>query len=500
MPANPSSGPNYHKQVLILILGLTLIRIIGLVISPLNLHGDEAQYWSWSRTFDWGYFSKPPMIAWLIGATTSVFGNAEWAVRLSTPLIHPLTAYVLFRTGRFLFDARTGFWAACLYFLMPAVWLSSGIVSTDVPLLLCWAVALNALVHLRESRNIRWAVMLGAAIGFGMLSKYAMVFFLLALGLCILLDPKSRRALLSRAGLLVIVIATLILSPNLAWNAANDFATLNHTAANANIKGVPFHPFELLEFMGSQFGVFGPVTMVLLVLACLAALRGKLGQDALLLSLFVLAPLAVITLEALLSRANANWAVSAYVSASLLGAHFGLKAFERAMKAGIGLNIFLGLILTLGGLVPAFANQVGQANAFKRMRGWPETKLAVQQAVERGHDGRAFTALAVDNRLVFYDLLYYGIEKDTALPLRIWLHTAYIDNHAEATAALAASNLADGPVLIVNYYSDYEDELLDDFVRLDKLPPLEIDLGGGKIRRLRLWAGYGYTPTKKLDR
>ncbi|MCF6275747.1 MAG: glycosyltransferase family 39 protein, partial [Robiginitomaculum sp.] len=159
---------------------MSVFRMVGLYFSPVNLHGDEAQYWAWSRTFEWGYFSKPPMIAWVIGATTSVFGNAEWAVRLSSVILHPLIAYVLFRTARFMYGndmgGRTGFWAAALYFLMPAVWLSSGIVSTDVPLLLCWVLGLNAWAHLRETPTLKWALLLGWTIGFGMLSKYDMMF------------------------------------------------------------------------------------------------------------------------------------------------------------------------------------------------------------------------------------------------------------------------------------------------------------------------------------
>ncbi len=174
-----SQQPDYHRWTLYLLFGLGLARLIGLYFSPLNLHGDEAQYWAWSRDLDLGYFSKPPMIAWVIGTTTSIFGNGEWAVRMSSPLLHPIIAYILFRTARLLYDERTGFWAACAYFLMPAVWLSSGIVSTDVALLLFWALGLSAFFHVRETPRMKWAGLLGISIGFGMLSKYAMLFFCL---------------------------------------------------------------------------------------------------------------------------------------------------------------------------------------------------------------------------------------------------------------------------------------------------------------------------------
>ena len=132
------TNTQWHKWALCLILVILLFRLVALINSPWGLHGDEAQYWAWSKDLDWGYFTKPPLIAWVIFSTTSIFGDAEWAVRLSSPVLHSVTAYLIFRTGRFAFDSKTGFWAAAIYLLMPALWLSSGIVSTDVSLLLCW--------------------------------------------------------------------------------------------------------------------------------------------------------------------------------------------------------------------------------------------------------------------------------------------------------------------------------------------------------------------------
>jgi 4-amino-4-deoxy-L-arabinose transferase-like glycosyltransferase len=544
--------PNYHKLVVFMLLGLGLARLIGLYFSPINLHGDEAQYWAWSRSFEWGYFSKPPMIAWVIGISTAIFGNAEWAVRMSSPLLHPIIAYILFRTARFMYQedmdamdamddvddmgamgARIGFWAAALYFTMPAVWLSSGIVSTDVPLLLCWALAMNAFMHMRETPNLKWAVLLGLSIGFGMLSKYAMLFFLPALALGILFDEKIRQAFLSLRGGVAAGLALVVLTPNIWWNAQNDFATISHTAANANLKGIPFHPLELLEFWMSQIVVFGPLTLVLMVMALVktirartirgGATRGELQRKTLLLVLFVLSPLSIISLEALLSRANANWAVTAYMAGALLAARYGVQHWPRFKKAGVWVNVGFGALFAVAALMPTFANSLGQGNALKRVRGWPQTERMIANTANAGHEGKAFSAVATDNRLVFYDLLYYGIEQDTGLDLRMWRNTSRINHHAEATASLRASKMQDGPVLIVNYYRDCEDETQDkvaacigrihergkltyaeklraDFARLEKLPPLILYLGGGETRRLNLWAGYGYTPTDKSER
>jgi len=485
---------HYQKWTLWLIAVLLIFRVGALWVSPLGLHGDEAQYWAWSKDLDWGYFTKPPLIAWTIWVTTSLFGDAEWAVRISSPVLHSVTAFVIFRTARLAFDNKTGFWAAVIYLLMPALWLSSGIVSTDVPLLLCWALAMNGWLHLREKATWSRAIQLGVAVGFGLLAKYAMLFFLPALGLAFLFDKASKQSLNTVKGYAAGAISLLIFAPNLWWNIQHDFATVTHTAENANLSGgIPFHPAELFSFLGDQFAVFGPVTFGLYLLALIAALRGKLDRPAFWVALFGISPLLIISLEALLSRANANWAVTTYVAGSILTAHFAVKFWPKLknwLKGGLGVQSVICLVLGVALLSPALTDTFGLSNSVKRLRKWPETVKIIEAVYAQGHEGKAYETLALDKRIIFYDLNYYGLAEK--LPMKMWMYDAAPANHAELSEPLSAQS---GPVLILNYYDHYADELREDFTRLDRLQDININLGGGKYRKLRVWVGYNYTPT-----
>ena len=53
-----------------------------------ELFFDEAQYWAWGQEPAFGYYTKPPLIAWIIGATTSLCGDTPFCVRLPSPLMH----------------------------------------------------------------------------------------------------------------------------------------------------------------------------------------------------------------------------------------------------------------------------------------------------------------------------------------------------------------------------------------------------------------------------
>ncbi|WP_370653654.1 hypothetical protein, partial [Phenylobacterium sp.] len=50
---------DHWRAVLLITVALTVVRLVTLFASPLELYTDEAQYWLWSRNLDWGYYSKP---------------------------------------------------------------------------------------------------------------------------------------------------------------------------------------------------------------------------------------------------------------------------------------------------------------------------------------------------------------------------------------------------------------------------------------------------------
>ena len=71
MAADQSAPDIEGRTAVLLTLGLGLLRLLTLFGTPLELYPDEAQYWLWSRTLAFGYYSKPPLIAWSIWASTA---------------------------------------------------------------------------------------------------------------------------------------------------------------------------------------------------------------------------------------------------------------------------------------------------------------------------------------------------------------------------------------------------------------------------------------------
>ena len=430
-PGLAGGGQGGGFVVLALVVVLTLARIWLLALDRYDLSGDEAQYWVWSLSPELGYYSKPPLVAWIIGASTHLFGDGTFGVRLASPIAHGLTALLLYAAGRRLYGPRVGAWSAILYATLPAVFLSSLLISTDPFLLLFWAAALYAGVRLIEDGKARWWLLLGLAVGLGMLAKYAMAMFPVGLALFFALSPGERRALSWRGPALAVAIAVLFYLPNLVWNLQHGFVSYRHTADNANLSGALSSPFNGVEFLLSQFGVFGPIPFAILLLA-LARPRLLVADRRSRLLLCVFAPLALMmVVVAFLSRANANWAAPLYVSATVLVAAWAVGRGRDWL-----LSLAVAMHLAAAGLMAGYHDLVrltgielsARTDPFKRLEGWRSLGADVARELAK-HPG---AVLLMEDRMDLATMIYWA--RPTAWAK--WNPSGRIRDHWDLTADL----------------------------------------------------------------
>ncbi len=413
---------------------IVLVRVIALPFLQINIGPDEAQYWVWSQNLDFGYYSKPPFIAWLIAATT-IFTDAPWAVRLSSPIMHGATAALIFATAGRLYGARAAMWSGLLWLTLPAVTLSSSLITTDMPLLFFWSLGLFAFTRLAESdgRDWRYGALLGLALGFGFLSKYALIYFPLGMGFAFLVSPFARRALKLKPLVIAFAIFLLLISPNIWWNMAHDFQTVSHTADNANLGADKFNLDEMLDFISGQFGLAGPFIFGGFIwgLVTIGRRLAQAGEDRakdLMLLCFALPALIFITIMAYISRAHANWAVSAYPALLILVSVWILRTHKLwSLKTSLMLHGGIAvLFLTLASNF-ALLDAMGRSNDIKRVRGWESQSQEIAALTKN------YPALLVDDRELMGSLLYYL--RDSDKPIMAWDLNRRTDNYYEATFA-----------------------------------------------------------------
>jgi hypothetical protein len=325
------------------------------------------------------------------------------------------------------------------------------------------------------------------------MSKYAMLYFLIGTALACFTDRQTRRAVLSPYGAVAGVIAAALFAPNIWWNANHKFSTITHTAANANWHGDLFHPGELADFLAGQFGIFGPFLFGALLVA-LGTFAYKLAQRQrmdfrlLWLASFVVPALTVGIVEGFISRANANWAATAYVAAIVLVVAWLLKSRGKPLlPASFVLHNIFGLLLAAFVIWPSLIVTLGRTNDFKRVRGWEEIGKYVEVHANAGLDGQPFTAVLVNDRLTFGELLYYA--PDLHVPLTMWDANRVPENHFELMDPFTPN--LDGNVLIVARGRRAE-TIASEFADARELDPLSVEIGGGRTRDYRLFAAHSY--------
>lgn len=496
---------------------VTLVRVGLLFAYQTSLGPDEAQYWFWSTSLDWGYYSKPPVIAWIIALPTMLFGDTVATVRLLSPILIGGSAFVLFLTARRLYGDRAGILTGIVWLTVPAVMLGASIVTTDVPLLFFWALALYGLTGIALSArgaDMVPALMLGLGLGFGLLSKYAMLYFLGAFALAALISPLGRSALRARPLGVAFLVAAVLFAPNVVWNLGNGLQTVGHTADNASWTG-RLHPEELLSFLGDQFGVFGPIMFLAFLIVAGRLIARALGmrlwrgglsalgvsRDAaaiwsrdLFLLPFALLPILLICAQALMSRAHGNWAMAAYPAATILVVATALRWRHGlgVLLGSVGLHAVLGLALTAGLINFAVAEQLGLANAVKRLRGWEEQAAQIALAA-KGHD-----AIIADEREILAHLTWELRGQNIRIlafdlngrPDNTYEHAVLFDASAVSRVLIATQQ----PEALCLY---------GQFAQIEPLPSSFVDLAatrrGRPERTIDLYTAQGFDPARPRD-
>ena len=109
---------------------------------PIDLSGDEAHYWVWSRRLDLSYYSKGPLVAYLIRASCAAFGEVMWAVRFPALVLGVGTSLVTYALTKRLFESdRLALGAVLLNHIVPMFIAGSVLMTIDPPFFFCWALA-----------------------------------------------------------------------------------------------------------------------------------------------------------------------------------------------------------------------------------------------------------------------------------------------------------------------------------------------------------------------
>jgi 4-amino-4-deoxy-L-arabinose transferase-like glycosyltransferase len=257
------------NRYLTLLCSILLIKALCIVLvilyAGIGLGPDEAQYWTWSQALDWGYYSKPPGIAWQIWMGTHLFGNNELGVRFMSVVIGtliPLSIYLMgIKAG---LKQQVAFWAALLLALSPLGLLATFLAITDGGMFLFWTLACVIIVDALHREVTPNYLLFGFMVLLGALFKWPIYLLWVMVLISMLFWPVLRSHTIVFGGL----VSLLGLFPSVIWNSQHEWSTFRHVFST--VKGgekKALFSGNFFEFFGLQMGLLSPLLFILLLIS-----------------------------------------------------------------------------------------------------------------------------------------------------------------------------------------------------------------------------------------
>jgi len=417
----------YSRPTLLIGLGLLLLRFAYLA-GP-DLFPEEAYYWNYAKHLDFGYLDHPPLVGWLIYLGTSIFGNGEFGVRVAALVCSVITAGFTYLATSSFFGRRSGVLGILLVQVLPFFFMTGFIMTPDSSLTACWAGMLYFLSRAIFKQST-WAWLgVGVCLGLGMLSKYTIALLGPSTLLFLLLDPASRVWFRRAAPYLSVLLAALIFSPVVAWNAAHDWASFSFQTGDRIAAATRF---SFQHLAGGVLLFLTPVGIIVGAKSLMGwAKLPQLSEPAicdqprflLFTRIFVLMPLSVFVLFSLQHAVKLNWtgplwlALVPMIAAQLSDqtSRFG-ALLRRGWLFSVGV-LFIVYVALLTYLTVGLPGVPYWSRTELLPVGWSEMgrELSIQKAECSGNSLKKTIVVGLDRNFIASEAAFYQTDQTQAV-------------------------------------------------------------------------------------
>ncbi len=246
------------KNTIILLSFITAKFILQyILISPVyDLHRDEYLHLDQANHLAWGYISLPPVTSW-ISYIIKLLGNGFFWVKFFPALFGALTIVVVWKTIEELKGNLFALVLGSLAVLVSVILRINILFQPNSLDVFFWSLTYYTIVKYISTNNPKWFLAMGVALGFGILSKYNIIFLAAGLLPAVLLTAH-RKIFLDKNLYISIGIVFIIVLPNLLWQFQNHFPTLQQLRELASTQLVNVNRFgfikeQLLYFISAAF-------------------------------------------------------------------------------------------------------------------------------------------------------------------------------------------------------------------------------------------------------
>ena len=247
------------KHIILLLFILLKFTLQYFAINPVyELHRDEFLHIDLGKHLALGYSSVPPVTSWFSFIIISL-GNSVFWVKFFPALFGVLTIVVVWKTIEELNGKLFALILGSTGVLFSVLLRINTLYQPNSFEYLIWTLVFFLLVKLFNSENNKWLYLASITFAIGFLNKYNIIFLALGLFPAILLT-EHRRIFQNRHFYFSLLLALLIVSPNLIWQYKNDFPVLHHLKTLTENQLVNVNRFD---FLREQLMFFSGVLFVI---------------------------------------------------------------------------------------------------------------------------------------------------------------------------------------------------------------------------------------------
>jgi len=244
------------------LLGLKLgAHVVTNIVTPYEFHRDEFLYLAMGTHFRLLHMDFPPMMA-LLGNAARILGDTSlFAVRLVPAVGGTVILLLMLLIVRELGGRKGAMLLAAAALILNPLFLRSANLFQPVALdQLWWTLGFYAILKLRNTSDPRWWLVLGAAGGLGLLTKFSILFFGLAVLIGLLLTDQ-RRSFLGPWPWIAILLAVVIGLPSILGQVNLGFPVVGQME---DLRTVQLQRTTFGDFLSGQV-LLGPAFLLALI-------------------------------------------------------------------------------------------------------------------------------------------------------------------------------------------------------------------------------------------
>ena len=236
-----------HAHLLIIAAVSGLLHLIPLFLFPeYGYFRDEFYYIACAKRLAFGYVDHPPLAPFLLRLVLLTFGDSLLAIRLLPSLSGALTVFLTGYMARQLGAGKFAQSTAALAMALSPIFLGMhGFFSMNPFESLFWTACVSVIITLIQQDNPRLWLLVGVLIGMGLLNKHTFVVYVIS-GIIGLVFTPARKYLVQKWFWLGVVVAGLILLPNIIWQFQHHFVSLEFYRNATALKNIDVAPSKAL--------------------------------------------------------------------------------------------------------------------------------------------------------------------------------------------------------------------------------------------------------------